>query len=213
MAYTDINSEDRLVQATFAEHLRTELGWESIYAWNQETFGPDGTLGRADTREVVLKCDLKAALIRLNSQLPPAAIDDAVTKLSRNDLSRSLVQHNQELYQFIREGVPVSYRDAKGLPRDARARVIDFQDGSSRDSLGSIRPNNRFLAVRELKITGLRTPGYNRRADLVCFVNGLPLVFIELKAVYRNIRAGLTATCGTTWMRTSSPKPFTTTRF
>ncbi len=49
--------------------------------------------------------------------------------------------------------------------------------------------NNRFLAVRELKITGLRTPGYNRRADLVCFVNGLPLVFIELKAVYLNVRA------------------------
>ena len=44
--------------------------------------------------------------------------------------------------------------------------------------------------VRELKITGLRTPGYNRRADLVCFVNGLPLVFIELTAVYKNIRAG-----------------------
>jgi type I site-specific restriction-modification system R (restriction) subunit len=44
--------------------------------------------------------------------------------------------------------------------------------------------------VRELKLTGLRTPNYNRRADLVCFVNGLPLVFIELKAVYKNIRAG-----------------------
>jgi type I restriction enzyme R subunit len=49
---------------------------------------------------------------------------------------------------------------------------------------------NRFLAVRELKLTGRRTPNYNRRADLVCFVNGLPLVFIELKAVYKNIRAG-----------------------
>jgi type I restriction enzyme R subunit len=57
--------------------------------------------------------------------------------------------------------------------------VIDFSDVL----------NNRFLAVRELKITGLRTPNYNRRADLVCFVNGLPLVFIELKAVYVNIRA------------------------
>jgi type I restriction enzyme R subunit len=190
MAYTDINSEDRLVQATFAEHLKTQLGWESIYAWNQETFGPDGTLGRADTRDVVLKRDLRAALVRLNPQLPPAAIDDALGKLSRNDLSRSLLQHNQEFYQFIRDGVPVSYRDAQGQPRDARARVIDFQNGSSRDSSGSVRPNNRFLAVRELKITGLRTPGYNRRADLVCFVNGLPLVFIELKAVYRNIRAG-----------------------
>lgn len=49
MAYTDINGEDRLVQATFADHLENELGWESVYAWNHETFGPDGTLGRKDT--------------------------------------------------------------------------------------------------------------------------------------------------------------------
>ena len=64
--------------------------------------------------------------------------------------------------------------------------MIDFKNGRGADG----KPNNRFLAVRELKLTGLRTPGYNRRADLVCFVNGLPLVFIELKAVYKNIRAG-----------------------
>lgn len=77
--------------------------------------------------------------------------------------------------------MPVHYRDNTGRLRDGRARVIDFDN----------KPGaNRFLAVRELKLTGLRTPNYNRRADLVCFVNGLPLVFIELKAVYKNIRAG-----------------------
>jgi type I restriction enzyme R subunit len=65
--------------------------------------------------------------------------------------------------------------------------------------------------VRELKITGLRTPNYNRRADLVCFVNGLPLVFIELKAVYKNIRAGFDGNLRTTWTKTSSPMPSTTT--
>ena len=48
MAYTDINSEDRLVQQTFAEHLEQVLGWESVYAWNEETFGPTGTLGRSE---------------------------------------------------------------------------------------------------------------------------------------------------------------------
>jgi hypothetical protein len=69
--FTDINSEDRLVQATFAKHLEKVLGWESVYAWNDETFGADGTLGRADTREVVLTRDLRAALGRLNPQLPP----------------------------------------------------------------------------------------------------------------------------------------------
>ena len=50
MAYTDINSEDRLVQATFAEHLENALGWESVYAWNHETFGPDGLLASSSIR-------------------------------------------------------------------------------------------------------------------------------------------------------------------
>lgn len=186
MAYTDINSEDRLVQKTFADHLRDELGWQSVYAWNEETFGPAGTLGRADTREVALTRDLRAALTRLNADLPPAAIESAVHQMTRHDFSRSLLQHNQDFYRLIRDGVLVEYKDAQGKPRETRARVIDFQNGASSDGT----PNNRFLAVRELKLTGLRTPGYNRRADLVCFVNGLPLVFIELKAVYKNIRAG-----------------------
>src|SRR6516165_3607578 len=186
MAYTDINSEDRLVQATFAEHLEKGLGWESVYAWNDETFGPDGTMGRADPREVVLTRDLRVALVRLNPQLPSAAVGEAVGKLTRHDFSLSLLQHNQVFYKFIRDGVPVSYRDAQGQLRHPQARVIDFQNGKGPDG----KSNNRFVAVRELKITGLRAPSYNRRADLVCFVNGLPLVFIELKAVYKNVRAG-----------------------
>ena len=181
MAATGINSEDRLVQATFAAHLVEKLGWESVYAWNDETFGPTGTLGRTDTKEAVLTRDLRAALIRLNPELPTAAIDDAVRKLTVNDFSRSLLQHNQDFVRLIRNGVPVHYRDDTGRHRDGRARVIDFDNEPG---------SNRFLAVRELKLTGLRTPNYNRRADLVCFVNGLPLVFIELKAVHKNIRAG-----------------------
>ena len=48
MAFTDLNSEDRLVQQTFAEHLERKLGWESAYARNEETFGPEGKLGRRD---------------------------------------------------------------------------------------------------------------------------------------------------------------------
>ncbi|MEC5218763.1 type I restriction enzyme R subunit [Actimicrobium sp. GrIS 1.19] len=180
MAYTDINSEDRLVQATFAEHLEKTLGWASVYAWNQETFGPTGTLGRTSERDAVLVRDLRAALVQLNPQLPPPAIEEAITKLTHHDFSRSLLQHNQAFHMMIRDGVPVSYRNAQGQLSHAQAAVIDFRNAA----------NNRFLVVRELKLTGLRTPNYNRRADLVCFVNGLPLVFIELKAVYKNIRAG-----------------------
>jgi type I restriction enzyme R subunit len=181
MAYTPVNSEDRLVQATFAKHLRDKLGWDSVYAWNDETFGPSGTLGRKDTTEAVLSRDLRAALERVNPDLPSSAIDDAMRALIVHDFSRSMVQHNQDFYRLIRGGVAVSYRDAAGHVRNARVRAIDFDNEPG---------SNRFLAVRELKLTGLRMPNYNRRAGLVCFVNGLPLVFVELKAVYKNIRAG-----------------------
>ncbi len=75
---TDINSEDRPVQEACANHLRDKLGWESVYAWNEETLGPDGTLGRADTRGVVYTRDLWAAIERLNPELPPAAEYDEV---------------------------------------------------------------------------------------------------------------------------------------
>ena len=181
MAITPIYSEDRLVQATFAEHLEKELGWDSVYAWNRETFGPEGTLGRTDTKQAVLIRDLRAALLRLNPELPDTAIEDAVRALTVFDISRSTVQHNRDFYRLVRSGVPVEYRDTQGHPKSARAHVIDFDNAPD---------SNRFLAVRELEIAGVRTPNYNRRADLVCFVNGLPLVFIELKAVHRNIRAG-----------------------
>ena len=181
MAVTPINSEDRLVQATFAEHLEQVLGWDSIFAWNKETSGPDGTLGRADTKQTVLTRDLRAALERLNPDLPASAIDDAMRDLTVYDVSRSMVQHNRDFYRLLRSGVPVKYQDTQGRPKSARARVIDFDNAPG---------SNRFLAVRELKLTGIRTPNYNRRADLVCFVNGLPLVFIELKAVHKNIREG-----------------------
>lgn len=183
---TDINSEDRLVQETFANYLRDQLGWESVYAWNEETFGANGTFGRANEREVVLGRDLRAALTRLNPALPEEAIAQALQSLTRYNFSRSLLQHNREFYHFLHEGVPVQYRDDKGQLQKAYAKVIDFRNGVGADG----QPNNRFLCVREMKIQGLRVPYYNRRADLVCFVNGLPLVFFELKAVYRNIRLG-----------------------
>ena len=181
MAVTPINSEDRLVQVTLADHLEQVLGWDSIYAWNEETFGRNGTLGRANTKQAVLTRDLRAALERLNPDLPASAIDDAMRDLTVYDVSRSMVQHNRDFYRLLRGGVPVKYRDAHGRRKSARAQMIDFNNAPG---------SNRFLAVRELKLTGIRTPNYKRRADLVCFVNGLPLVFIELKAVYKNIREG-----------------------
>ena len=150
---TDINSEDRLVQQTFADHLRDRLGWESVYAYNAETFGPQGTLGRASEREVVLVRDLRKSLERLNPEIPAEAREQAVEKITRIDFARSLIQHNRECYGFVRGGVPVEWRDATGETRHAHAHVIDFRNAG----------NNRFLAVRELKVQGVRVPHCNRR--------------------------------------------------
>jgi type I restriction enzyme R subunit len=123
---TGVNSEDRLVQRTFSEHLSRVLDWDSVYAYNAETFGPGGTLGRSSERDVVLAPDLRAALARLNPSLPEAVREQALANLTRVDASRSLVQHNREFYGFIRNGVPVEWRDANGQTQYARAQVIDF---------------------------------------------------------------------------------------
>lgn len=177
---TDINSEDRLVQKTFADYLHDVLGWDSVYAWNNETFGPGGNLGRDSERDAVLKRDLREAIARLNPDLPESAREEAFQKLTQVDYARSMVQHNQQFYKYLLGGVPVSWRDTGGETQYDHARVIDFRSSA----------NNRFVAMREMRFEGLRVPHYHRRADIVCFVNGLPLVFIELKAVYRNIRQG-----------------------
>ena len=179
MAYTDINSEDKLVQQAFADHLQQVLQWESVFAWDSETFGANGTLGRHSTQDVILKGHLIDAIRSMRPDLPEHVVAEAVATLSQYDFSRSTTQHNREFYKMIREGVPVTYRDEKGQQQTVRVPVINFREPEK----------NRFVCVRELKIQGLRTPHYNRRADLVCFVNGLPIVFIELKAVYKNIRA------------------------
>ena len=79
---------------------------------------------------MVLTRDLRAALRRLNPDLPPRAIEDAIQTLTRHDFSRSMLQHNQEFYRLIRDGVPVSYRDDRGQVRHAHAHVLDFRNAA-----------------------------------------------------------------------------------
>ena len=80
----------------------------------------------------------------------------------------SLIQINEEKYALIRDGIPVTVKRPDGKTAEKRARIIDFQNPS----------NNHFLAIKELKIHG---DLYRRRTDIVGFVNGIPLLFIELK--------------------------------
>jgi len=169
-------TEDTLVQQTTAEYLEKELGWNSVYAYNNETFGPEGTLGRASDREVVLSRTLREKLVELNPDLPTDAYDDALRQIVTTLATQTLLATNREKYALIKDGVQVTFRNEDGERVRQRLRVFDFIEPT----------NNHFLCVRELWVRG---DLYRRRADIVGFVNGLPLLFMELKNVNKDIRA------------------------
>lgn len=161
-------NEDPLVQQSAAHLLEHELGWKSVMAWNEEVLGPDGTLGRLSYREVLLVRHFKTALKALNPWLTAQQTAEAVERMTGYMSSQTLMQTNEQKYDYIRNGVPVTRQKPDGETEEVRARVVDFNNPD----------NNEFLCVRELWVQGAI---YRRRADIVGFVNGMPLLFMELK--------------------------------
>ena len=161
-------SENILVQESAGHLLQNELGWEVAFAYNTEQLGENGTFGRKSYKEILLTRYFQEALLRLNPWITPAQIDEAQRAMERRLSTSSLLQINEEKYFLIRDGIPVTVKKPDGKTEEKRAAVIDFQNPD----------NNHFLAVKELKIHG---DLYRRRTDIVGFVNGIPLLFIELK--------------------------------
>jgi type I restriction enzyme, R subunit len=162
-AYT----EDQLVEQP-AIGLLASIGWETVSA-REEVFGPDGTLGRDTSGEVVLVSRLREALIRLNPAIPDDAISSAVDQLLLDRSAMIPASANRAVYDLLKDGVLVSLPNhEEGGQKSDRLRVIDWENPA----------NNDFLLVSQLSVTG---DLYTCRPDLVGFVNGLPLVVIELK--------------------------------
>lgn len=161
-------SEDRLIQKSAAELMETELGWTSVYAYDKEVLGENGTLGRNSFHEVLLIQRFRLALKKLNPWINDKQIAEAIERMTERMSSQTLMQINEQKYQFIRDGIPVTRIKPDGTSEEIKAVVIDFENID----------NNDFLCVRELWVYGAL---YRRRADIVGFVNGIPLLFVELK--------------------------------
>jgi len=136
--------------------------------------GPDIAAGmpgaeRCDPgyHDVVLEGRLRQALVRLNSALPPEALEDAYRKLTRTD-APSLLERNRAVHRMLVDGVTVEYRRADGSIAGEQAQVLDF----------AAPDNNDWLAVNQFTVAEGQ---HVRRPDVVVFVNGLPLAVIELK--------------------------------
>jgi type I restriction enzyme R subunit len=159
-------SEDQIeiaITAVFTECFRYRA--INCYTPDPEML-PDGS-GRSDKRDVVFLDILKTKAREFNPHIPENTIDQAIVQLTASRYAMSPILANKEVYNLIRDGIPVQYQNAKGKMEQDSVKVINFN-----------QDDNDFLVVRQLWIKG---DHYFRRPDIILYINGLPLVFIELK--------------------------------
>ena len=158
--------EANLVEAPTL-YLFASLGWETANLYH-EVIGPQGTVGRESEHEVILHPRLLTALKKINPGLPDDAYTQAIEQLTADRSTKLPVQANREFYDLLRNRVRVRVTDADGNPEDVLLTVIDWDKPEAND----------FFLVQQFWVSG---DMYRRRCDLVGFVNGLPLLLIELK--------------------------------
>jgi len=171
MTYLDPDSEGSLEANTI--RLFEEIGWKSTDCYH-ETFGANSTLGRETSEQVVLERRLRQAIENFNPGITPLAIDLAVEELTKDRSVLSSVRANQETFKLLRDGVKVQVRRDDDQENVELIRIVDWNNPA----------NNDFFLASQLWISG----DYGRkRADLVGFVNGIPFLFVELKASHRSL--------------------------
>jgi type I restriction enzyme R subunit len=170
-------NENNLVEQTVIKLIQEMWGDSTCYI-NAYSDEEDAKLGRSNRGEVVLVKYLRPQLEKLNPNIDSDAIERAIDEIVRNRTHLQLVQANMEVYKLLRDGVPVPVRKASGEMDTEKVRVFDFNNPE----------NNSFLLVAQLWIKG---PVYLKRPDLIVFVNGIPIINIELKSVEKNLKDAL----------------------
>ena len=160
------DSEAALELSTIA--LFQQLGYTTANCYSEWISGTSN-LGRETKSEVVLISKLQPALEKLNPHLPKQAITLAIEKLTRDRNALTLANANREIYNLLKDRVTVTYRNDDGEEITENVTVIDWKNPT----------NNDFFLASQFSITGEL---YTRRTDLIGFINGIPLIFIELKA-------------------------------
>ncbi len=172
-------SEGVLVEKPTIE-LIAEMEWETINGLHEFDQAGNSPLGREAKSEVVLEGRLRPVLERLNPDLPAIAFDQAIEELIRDRSAMAPAQANRDVYLLLKNGVQVKNpaSDGEGETEES-VRLIDWKTPASND----------FLLVSQFWVTGEMG---TKRADLVGFVNGIPLVFIELKATHARLETAYT---------------------
>jgi type I restriction enzyme, R subunit len=114
------------------------------------------------------------ALKTFNPDLPDSAYLQALYEITEKSADKTLGQINKDKHDLLTKGILVSFKDTLGQAQSKRLKLFDFDNPL----------NNVFLAVRQFELVGEL---YNRRPDVVGFVNGIPLVFFELKAHHQDL--------------------------
>lgn len=166
-------NEDNLVEQTVIKLIKQIWNDSSchINAFKDED---DAMLGREHRGEVVLKKYLLSALKKINPGVPEDALLQAMSEITRDRSNTTLVKANHEVYKLLKDGFSVNIKADDGDSRTENIKYFNFENPEK----------NNFLCVSQFWVVGEM---HTRRPDVVLFVNGIPLMLLELKASHKSL--------------------------
>ncbi len=161
-------SEDNIEVAVIELLKQDSFGYRHLNCFTADAEDLNDKSDRTSKSEVIFFNILKDRAKLLNPGIPDDKINDAIETFTKKRTHMSLVAANKEVYHLLKDGIPIEYEGANGRKEQDSIKLINFEDQTQND----------FLAVTQLWIKGER--GF-RRPDILLYINGIPLVFIELK--------------------------------